>query len=201
MTTNVAVPRTCPGQRLLPAVLGSLHSGRGEGQRVAEASPQPFARWPPTAHVAPPSHGCSGCRGGRVMLTRRSPAWALLLSLSHPSHLSTGLGRRDSPQNRVPASAGWAERSPVGWPHRSWELMPEPPVGPSSGGHAKPLLQPQGLPGKAALPITAPCDFRQAAKPPAHCFAAAARQCPNTARCQLPTTLQRKVPWRHLNSI
>lgn len=152
MTTNVAVPRTCPGQRLLPAVLGSLHSGRGEGQRVAEASPQPFARWPPTAHVAPPSHGCSGCHGGRVMLTRRSPAWALLLSLSHPSHLSTGLGRRDSPQNRVPASAGWAERSPVGWPHRSWELMPEPPVGPSSGGHAKPLLQPQGSPGRLRFP-------------------------------------------------
>lgn len=53
----------------------------------------------------------------------------------------------------------------------------------------------RGYPGTLCFPCLLCVTSRQAANPPAHCFAAAAaRWCPNTACCQLPITLQHKTP-------
>lgn len=176
VTNNFAVPRTCPGQHFLQAVLSSLCIGSGgEGQRLAEASPQPFVRWIPTASI--PFHGCSGCRGGWVMLTRRSSARALLLSSSHPSHLSMRVGRQESPHSCAPALAGWEERSPMGWPHCTWGFMPEPPWSPAPGP-CKALASAgfglRGYPESLCFPSLLHVTSRQAANPPAHRVAAAA---------------------------
>lgn len=161
---HFAVPRSCPGQHFLQAVLSSFCNGcGGEGQR-------PFTRWIPTVCIPPQPHGAL-----TAMVAERCSPTGLLPSSLHPSHLST--------QNCAPASVGWEEGSSVGWPHWSWELMPETPRAHPAGLMQNPgfrWIKPQGLPGMSVLhvtshhctvlliaalyPITAPCDFQATSK-------------------------------------